>query len=291
MQFADPQFGMFRSLSRRSPERRLQVWDRFRRVNLVGDEDPYVPEGVTDLAPESARLDAAVDVANERKPAFVVVCGDLVNNIDDDEQAAAFQASMRRLDPSIVLHCVPGNHDLSHNFKRPVADGLSAYRAAFGPDYYCFAVGDALFLALNSETIYDASEVVGEDKRQLAFVADTLTSTQMDAVRHIVVLMHRPLYVRPPGHTYSGHIVQPPGRVALAALLRSAGKPVTVFSGHLHQNRYVDAAPISQVSSGPIGFALRGESGFRKVSVVGESVVHEYVPIATNDAMTSAPRG
>ncbi|MFT5394267.1 MAG: hypothetical protein ACI8PT_004477, partial [Gammaproteobacteria bacterium] len=129
MQFADPQFGMFRSLSRRSPERRLQVWDRFRRVNLVGDEDPYVPEGVTDLAPESARLDAAVDVANERKPAFVVVCGDLVNNIDDDEQAAAFQASMRRLDPSIVLHCVPGNHDLSHNFKRPVADGLSAYRA------------------------------------------------------------------------------------------------------------------------------------------------------------------
>ncbi|MFT5393009.1 MAG: hypothetical protein ACI8PT_003207, partial [Gammaproteobacteria bacterium] len=163
--------------------------------------------------------------------------------------------------------------------------------AAFCPDYYCFAVGDALFLALNSETIYDASEVVGEDKRQLAFVADTLTSTQMDAVRHIVVLMHRPLYVRPPGHTYSGHIVQPPGRVALAALLRSAGKPVTVFSGHLHQNRYVDAAPISQVSSGPIGFALRGESGFRKVSVVGESVVHEYVPIATNDAMTSAPRG
>lgn len=275
MQLADPQFGMFRALSRRSPERRAATFERFRRVNMVGDTDPVVPEGITDTSPEEARLDEAVDEANRRQPAFVVICGDIVNNIDQDDQAHAFNTSIGRLDPSIPLYCVPGNHDLSTDFQKPTSDGLSAYRAFFGPDYYSFEVCETLFLALNSETLHLEEPVGGETDRQLAFVADTLASARTKTVRRIVVLMHRPLFVREP--TQEQRQASPKtGRLAVLEMLEAQPLGVTVFSGHLHQNRYVSTSQVEQVISGPIGFPLRGKSGYRTVSVSDGALEHQY---------------
>ena len=281
MQLADPQFGMFRALSRRSPERRSATFERFRRVNLVGDTDPVVPEGITDTSPEAARLDEAIGQANRRKPAFVVICGDIVNNIDQDDQAHAFNVSIGRLDPRIPLYCVPGNHDLSTDFQTPTADGLSAYRTFFGPDYYSFEAQDTLFLALNSETLYLVERVPAETDRQLAFVADTLASVRAKTVRQIVVLMHRPLFVREPTPEQRQAWPQT-GRLAALEMLEAQPLTVTVFSGHLHQNRYVSSSRVEQVISGPVGFPLRGKSGFRTVSVSAAGIEHHYQTLAAS---------
>lgn len=275
MQLADPQLGMYRSLSRRSPEKRAEVWRRFRRVKLVGPEDPEVPEGVTDLRPELARLSLAVAEANRTQPAFVAICGDLVNNPDQDDQARAFRACVGALHPDIPLRCVPGNHDLSTNFKRPTSDGLSAYRAQFGDDYYVFPAGDATVLALNSETLYGSEDVPGEDVRQLEFVADTLSARPTRESGELVVLMHRPLVVRAP--TPRGLLSMSPGRRMLYTLLEGCGRKVTVFCGHLHQNRYLALERFEQVISGPVGFPLRGVPGWREV-YIGASVRHRYRP-------------
>jgi len=287
MQLSDPQFGMYRSLSRRSPEKRAAIWRRFRRINLVGPEDPEVPEGITGMQPEIERLSYALDEANRSRPAFVAICGDLVNNPDEDDQADALRECIRTLSPAIPLRCVPGNHDLSTNFKRPTSDGLSAYRQHFGDDYYVFQSEQVTVLALNSETLYGPEEVPGEDTRQLEFVADTLRARETRESRELIVLMHRPLFVRPP---VAG---RPPnmnaGRSALYDLFENCALRTTLFCGHLHQNRYVALDGFEQVISGPVGFPLRGVPGWREVRV-GASVNHRYRPFdLTATSASDAP--
>lgn len=274
MQLADPQFGMYRALSRRTKEQRAAIWRKFRRVKLVGPEDPVVPEGVTDMTSERERLTIALEEANRTRPAFVAICGDLVNNPDEDDQAGEFRDCIACLDPTIPLYCVPGNHDLSTNFKRPTSDGLSAYRACFGDDYYALHFDEVTVLALNTETLYGPEDVPGEDRRQLEFVTDTLVSKSTKDCRELVVLMHRPLFVRAPGPGRSLNMNA--GRTVLLEMLENVGKRVTMFGGHLHQNRYVAIEGLEQVISGPVGFPLRGASGWRDVSVGVDMVRHRY---------------
>lgn len=285
IQLADPQIGMYRSLSQRSEARRAATWARFRRVNLLGDDDPLIEEGVTDLRYETDRFAEAIAVVNGRCPAFVVVCGDLVNNPDQDDQAEAFQACIGSLAPNIPLYCVPGNHDLSTSFKAPTSDGLSAYRSAFGDDYYAFQHEETLVLALNSETLYDPGELGTEAERQLEFVDDTLSSLLARTSNQVMVLMHRPLIVRRP--SAEQRAARPKtGRMSLLDRLEAFPRPVTVFSGHLHQNRYCTSPTVAQVTSGPVGFPLRGVSGLRTVRVGDGTVSHEYEPLTLKPSAT-----
>src|SRR5260221_7837665 len=80
LQFSDPQFGMFTA-------------DR-------------------DFAQETMNFEFAVATANRLHPAFVVVTGDLVNKAGDPAQVAEYRRNAAKLDPSIPLYNVAGNHDV-----------------------------------------------------------------------------------------------------------------------------------------------------------------------------------
>ena len=109
-----------------------------------------------DLAPEAqlpaegfevelALLNKAVDEINRLRPAFAVVCGDMINAYpaamgkqDGDKRAAqlgAFKAACGRVHPSVPLVCVCGNHDVGD---RPNAASIAQYRGEFGDDYFTF---------------------------------------------------------------------------------------------------------------------------------------------------------
>ena len=64
-----------------------------------------------DFAQETINFDKAIAAANKQKPAFVVICGDLVNQAGNAEQIAEYQRIAAKLDRSIALHNVAGNHD------------------------------------------------------------------------------------------------------------------------------------------------------------------------------------
>src|SRR5437763_788124 len=88
---------------------------------------------------ETANFEFAVAAANRLHPKFVVVTGDLINQPGNAAQAAEYHRIAARLDASIKLYSVAGNHDVGNE---PTPESLAAYRERFGPDYYTFRVGD-----------------------------------------------------------------------------------------------------------------------------------------------------
>ena len=53
-----------------------------------------------------------------------------------------------RLDKSIPLVCVCGNHDVGD---KPTVATVSSYRQSFGDDYFSFWIGGVHFIVLNSQ--------------------------------------------------------------------------------------------------------------------------------------------
>src|SRR5438093_10256016 len=84
-----------------------------------------------DFAQETANFEFAIANANRLRPAFVVVCGDLINKAGDPAQTAEYWRIARKLD-GIPLYNVPGNHDVGNE---PTPESLAAFRKKFGRDY------------------------------------------------------------------------------------------------------------------------------------------------------------
>ena len=79
IQMADPQFGMFASVSELNAE---QVEERRSQGILMR----LAPERITGFADESALYERAIEHANRLSPEFVVVCGDMIHNAADLDQ-------------------------------------------------------------------------------------------------------------------------------------------------------------------------------------------------------------
>ena len=105
MQLADPQFGMFAGSSGKTDEGIATFTER---GLLIGKTPKF--EG---FAPETALFTRAIEHANRLKPAFVVVCGDMINQSENDDQIAEVKRIGALLDDSIPLHWVAGNHDVA----------------------------------------------------------------------------------------------------------------------------------------------------------------------------------
>src|SRR5512147_500825 len=119
LQFSDTQFGMF-----------------------TADKD---------FAQETANFELAIATANRLRPAFVIVTGDLVNKAGDAAQVAEYRRIAAKLDPSITLHNVPGNHDVGNV---PTPESIAAYEHQFGPDHYVFNTPALTGIVLDSTLIH-----------------------------------------------------------------------------------------------------------------------------------------
>ena len=78
IQLADPQFGMFAYMSRKTDDEIAA----FAKRGLIIRKTKKI-EG---FAPETGLFTRAIERANSLKPAFVVVCGDIINEAGDEEQ-------------------------------------------------------------------------------------------------------------------------------------------------------------------------------------------------------------
>ena len=92
---ADPQFGMFASISKLTRE---EAADRSREgLNLR-----YVEEEFDGFEPEIKLFTKAIEQANHYEPDFVVMCGDMVNEADSLEQREELFRIADQLDKSIM---------------------------------------------------------------------------------------------------------------------------------------------------------------------------------------------
>jgi 3',5'-cyclic AMP phosphodiesterase CpdA len=223
-------------------------------------------------------LDAAVVSINaiDPAPAFVVMCGDLVETPSHPDQIRAYRESMTGLNPTIQLYNLPGNHDLG----RPVGDKhLTAYHENFGPLWYHFTHGNALFIILSSDILRQTNTPMS--KQQMEWLINVLEDPEFKALDHLFVFMHHPLYIDQPDEPdgYSNM----PGEIRSTLLaLFLEHRVQAVFSGHLHRNRINRYQSVDLIITNSVTVPM-GEgadaAGFRIVDVEADHYRHRYVPV------------
>ena len=191
MQLADTQFGMFRNFIGISAE---GIADYRSRGLSVRPVEPF--EG---FDPETERFQKAVDTANSIQPAFVAICGDMVNDPSDEAQVAELNRISGGLSPDIPLCRVSGNHDSSgDDHITPTADSLARYRELFGDDIYSFVRGGVKFIVINSTVVHNPREVRAEYRRQIDWLESELISARDGSAEKVIVLTHHPLFLEHP---------------------------------------------------------------------------------------------
>jgi 3',5'-cyclic AMP phosphodiesterase CpdA len=257
IQMADPQLGFF------STPLLLAL------LGSTGNDDSFEAD--------AKLFETAIDHANELAPAFVVICGDLVNRAGHPGQVAEFLRIAAKLDQSIPLYLVAGNHDVENE---PTAKSLRAYREAFGSDWYSFRSGDVYGIVLNSQLIDAPESVPLEAEGQLAWLRDELVQAQASGARHLLIFQHHPYFLRSPDESGQYFNIEPEARAVYLELFKQAGVEA-VFAGHYHRNAHGRDGELEMITTGPVGRPLGDDpSGFRMVKVTRDSLQHEYFAVA-----------
>jgi len=287
VQLADPQFGQFARFSGISDEE----IERFQRHKL----NVKKASKITHFKNEEVRFSRAIAHAIELDPAFVVVCGDMINTPGAANEVAAVKRIAAGLPEAIPIFWTPGNHDVCGDTVRPSDESIAAYRADFGDDYHSFDHGDSTFVVLNSCVLQRPENVPGELDRQMTFVESTLRSARSRGAKHIIVFMHHPLFLdhpeepdedlpfapSPPNQEPGYWTVPRVRRMPLLELFRQYGVEA-VFAGHWHRNHYTSDGAMLMISTGAVGYPLGDDpSGYRVVELTDGGVRHTYHTLET----------
>jgi hypothetical protein len=161
------------------------------------------------------------------KAVFGMTLGDLMS--DNLSFYGRYNRVIGRI--GIPWHNIAGNHDL--NFEATDRKySRETFRSIFGPDYYAFEYGGALFLMLDNVDYLGDGRYRGRfGEHQLAFVSEVLKETPAD--RLVVAAMHIPLrtYIDPDDPT----INTSDGSELLMIL---GDRPSVSFSGHTHTTEH-----------------------------------------------------
>jgi 3',5'-cyclic AMP phosphodiesterase CpdA len=221
-------------------------------------------------------FERAIAHANALKPAFVVICGDLVNRVGHSGQIAEFQRIASTLDPAIPLYLVAGNHDVENE---PTKESLRAYRETFGPDWYSFRQGDVYGIVLNSQLIDAPEEAPGEARDQLVWLREELVRAETSGARHRFVFQHQSYFLEDPDEPDQYFNIDSVSRAVYLGLLKQAGIEA-VFAGHYHRNAVGQDGTLEMVTTGPVGRPLGDDpSGFRIVAIGKDSISYEYFAV------------
>ena len=271
VQMADPQFGMFSSVSKFSDADKAERRQRGINIEYTGP----ILEG---LAKETSLFTEAIETANKIKPDFVVICGDMVHNSNSDEQFQELIRISRLLNEDIKLYWVAGNHDVGD---KPTRAGLAQYKEQFGEYNYSFQEENCYFIVLNSSICYDPGSVPDEWDSLISFLEKELQIAASAQQRHKIIFMHHPLFLNDPNEG-DNYFVIPSARRAKIIDLITEYDVSAVFTGHLHRNNYQKIANTELVSTGPVGFPLGEDpSGIRHVQVDDNSLTHEYLGLTS----------
>ena len=222
---------------------------------------------------ETANYEFAVAAVNRLKPAFVVVLGDLVNKEGDTEQINEFTRITKKIDPSIPVYLVAGNHDVGHE---PTPESIAAYRTNVGRDYYSFRAGPVYGIVLNSTLILNSKKTEGEYQEQISWFKKELEAAKASGARHIIVFQHHPYFANEPNEPDSWGNIPLERRRQMLELMHSEGVRY-VFAGHVHKNSVAKDGDFEMTAIGPVGMPFGEDgSGIRLAYVTDSGVQHRY---------------
>ena len=266
IQMADPQLGMFSFFSGLTDEEIAERWQR-------GIYARKAPKKITGFADETRLFTKAIEAANNLKPAFVVVCGDMTNDPDDEDQLAEVRRIGSLLSKDIPIYWVAGNHDVGNS---PTKESLARYRKRFGDDNYSFDHGDSHFVVVNSGICFDPGVVPHEWDALVEFLNKDLQQAKSAGCDHIVVFMHHPLFLGRADEDDGYFVIPGERRRVILKILQSVGVSA-VFAGHLHRNICAADGDLQMVTTSAVGYPLGDDpSGLRIVKMYGNSIEHDY---------------
>ncbi len=186
-------------------------------------------------------FDHTVTDLRTRRPDLVINSGDL--SLDGADQDADLEDAKRRHDAiGLPWRAIAGNRDVGDSVEvaksQPVnAARLARFRRIIGESWWHEDVPGWRILALDGLLLGSGSD---EDAAQLDFVR---TRVQSLSGRALMVLIHKPLFLRAPDEGHKGGMVITPA--PRAALLDAFGAtvPDLVASGHVHQFRDLTVGP------------------------------------------------
>jgi 3',5'-cyclic AMP phosphodiesterase CpdA len=241
-----------------------------------------------DFAQETANFDFAIANANRLHPAFVVICGDLINQAGNAAEAAEYLRIAGKLDRSIPLYNVAGNHDVGNE---PTPESLAAYRQKFGRDYYTFRHDTFEGIVLNSSLIQHPDKAPEETAKQLAWLESEIARAKREGVRTIAIFQHIPWFLANPDEPDQYFNIPGEPRHKYLELFQRSGIQY-IFAGHYHRNAYGEGPGIHIVTTGPVGKPLGPDpSGIRVVVVRDSKIESTYYGLGNipNQVELTAP--
>lgn len=226
-----------------------------------------------DFTQDAANFEFAVTAVNRLRPAFVVVTGDLVNKPGDNAQIAEYRRIIAKIDPSIPVYNISGNHDVKNV---PTPESLAAYEKSFGPDRYVFRHRSVTGLVLNSTLIHSPQEAQTQLAEQERWLRAELTRARAAGPGHIVIFQHHPWFIANASEPDQYFNIPLARRAAYLALFREFGVRY-LFCGHYHRNAEARDGTLENITSGPVGKPLGGaKSGLRVAIVRDAAIEHRY---------------
>jgi 3',5'-cyclic AMP phosphodiesterase CpdA len=225
------------------------------------------------FAHETANFEFAVAAVNRWKPGFVVVLGDLVNRAADPAQVSEYKRIAGKIDPSIPVYQVAGNHDIGNE---PTPESIDAYRKNFGKDYYGFQAGPIYGIVLNSTLIHKPDRALPQYREQEAWFLAELERAKASGAQQIVLFLHHPPFLASAQEPDQYENLPLHRRLPLLELLHKYGIR-NVFAGHTHKNVVAQDGTLRIVATGPVGKPLGPDgSGMRVASVGRAGLDHQY---------------
>jgi 3',5'-cyclic AMP phosphodiesterase CpdA len=155
------------------------------------------------LGPTSLpRLERVRQIVEERRPAFVLVTGDLVQDalrVSEAEARGFFELYVKTIATfPVPVHSALGNHDIfgiERDQSKVGVDhplyGKKMFRHYLGPDYYSFDHGQVHFVVLDTVDVEDTKYYGHVDAEQLAWLERDLAAAPAGSA--VVAATHIPL--------------------------------------------------------------------------------------------------
>lgn len=232
-----------------------------------------------DMSAEIESFNKAVDYINQAKPSFVVIAGDLINSPYPgkirDSETAEFKKILSKIDKSIPVHLVIGNHELD-NIPKP--ETLQWARQTFGKDYYSFAVGKCRFIVLNSTIICSPQKVKTETAAQKEWLLKELASIPANEKANTLIIQHHPYFLvtADEKNNYSNTPLKI--RNEYLDIFRKHGIR-NILCGHLHCYHSNSSMGFKQIICGPISQPLGpGKTGLMTATFSNGKFDFRFIP-------------